>query len=600
MPVIGICFMLLFKSAGWQCRQSIIAIALTERRCAAIGSSSVAVVHLFEPASGSTVTTNGHKEFKDPEVDQVQDEYGNFLFSDDGTPKIIKEDQDYYDELYNHDGTRKDDTWPWWLPDDATYLDHAGCTLYPTSLMHRFTQDMTSNLFGNPHSASPSSMLSSIRVEDVRDRVLRFFNADPEHFDLVFVANATAGIKMVMDGFRDLPTGYWYGYHRDAHNSLVGVREHANSARCFANDDEVEKWIAEEDEDTTSTSARLFAYPAQSNMNGRRSPLRWCSEIRRSKPCTYTLLDAAAFLTTGCLDLSNHEEAPDFICMSFYKIFGYPDLGGLIVRKASGDMLTRRKYFAGGTVEMVLTVGSTWHIKRDGVHETLEDGTLPFHNIVALGHALDVYTELYTSPRNVSAHASALAKSAYDRLSSLRYSNGAPVCEIHKDSLASYDDSTTQGPTVAFNVRRPDGSWLGKSVVEHAAIQHGIHMRSGGVCNPGGTATVLQLSPQEMHHNYDAGQRCGDTNDVMGGKPTGILRISLGAMSSMEDVDRFVKFMKEWCVKQDGAGEVPTVPVHLTPKTGFLKVKIMHVSGAEKSKGFRYMLKNITSRSLVA
>ncbi|KAK6330357.1 hypothetical protein TWF696_003453 [Orbilia brochopaga] len=479
---------------------------------------------------------------------------------------------------------------------DATYLDHAGCTLYPTSLMHRFAQDMTSNLFGNPHSASPSSMLSSIRVEDIRARVLKFFNADPEHFDLVFVANATAGIKVVMDGFRDLPGGYWYGYHRDAHNSLVGVRENAVSSRCFATDSEVDAWIAETDEDRAGP-ARLFAYPAQSNMNGRRSPLRWCGEVRRHKPRTFTLLDSAAYLTTGCLDLSNAEDAPDFICMSFYKIFGYPDLGGLIVRKASADILTRRKYFAGGTVEMVLAVGASQHVKRSGIHETLEDGTLPFHNIVALGHALDVYTELFTSPRHVSSHASVLAKSAYDRLSSLRYSNGAPVCEIHKDSQASYDDSTTQGPTVAFNVRRPDGSWLGKSIVESAAIAHGIHMRSGGVCNPGGTATVLQLSPTEMNKNYDAGQRCGDTNDVMGGKPTGILRISLGAMSSMEDVDRFLMFMKEWCVKQDGAGEVPTVPVNLTAKTGFLKVKILHVG---EKKGFRYMLKNITSRSLVA
>ncbi|KAF3902371.1 hypothetical protein ABW21_db0208662 [Orbilia brochopaga] len=485
---------------------------------------------------------------------------------------------------------------------DATYLDHAGCTLYPSSLMHRFTQDMTSNLFGNPHSASPSSMLSSIRVEDIRARVLKFFNADPEHFDLVFVANATAGIKVVMDGFRDLPNGYWYGYHRDAHNSLVGVREHATSSRCFAKDSEVDSWIAEIDEEVETTSpACLFAYPAQSNMNGRRSPLRWCGEIRRYKPRAYTLLDAAAFLTTGSLDLSNHEDAPDFICMSFYKIFGFPDLGGLIVRKASGEILTSRKYFAGGTVEMVLAVGESDHIKRTGIHETLEDGTLPFHNIVALGHALDVYTELYTSPKNVSVHASALAKSAHDRLAALRYTNGARVCEIHKDLEASYGDAKTQGPTVAFNVRRPDGSWLGKSVVEAAAIAHGIHMRSGGVCNPGGTATVLRLSPAEMQSNYDAGQRCGDTNDVMGGKPTGILRISLGAMSSMEDVDRFLKFMKEWCVKQNGAGEVPTAPVNIAAKKGgFLKVKIFQIGGENsKSKGFRYTLKNITSRSLV-
>ncbi|KAF3913534.1 hypothetical protein ABW20_dc0102589 [Dactylellina cionopaga] len=406
---------------------------------------------------------------------------------------------------------------------DVTYLDHAGCTLYPSTLMHRFAQDLTSNLFGNPHSASPSSMLSSHRIEVIRSQVLKFFNASPEHFDLVFVANATAGIKLVMDGFRDLEGGYWYGYHRDSHTSLVGVREHAKASRCFAKDSEVDEWISSTEAGVDANTTKLFAYPAQSNMNGRRSPLRWCGEVRRNKSKTYTLLDAAAYLTTGSLDLSNHEEAPDFVAMSFYKIFGFPDLGGLIVRKASADVLTKRKYFGGGTVEMVLSLGSNWHSKRQNIHEALEDGTLPFHNIVALGHAIDVYQGLYVSPKNVSVHTAALAKSAYERLSALRYANGAAVCEIHKDPLASYDDSTTQGPTVAFNIRRPDGSWVGKSKVEHAAIRNNIHLRSGGVCNPGGISAALQLSSNEMIKNYEAGMRCGDDNDIMAGKPTGVL-----------------------------------------------------------------------------
>ncbi|KAF3178689.1 hypothetical protein TWF788_007419 [Orbilia oligospora] len=429
----------------------------------------------------------------------------------------------------------------------VTYLDHAGCTLYPTTLMHKFAQDLSSNLFGNPHSASPSSMLSSDRVETVRSRVLKFFNASPEHFDLVFVANATAGIKMVMDAFRDIEEGYWYGYHRDSHTSLVGVREHSKASRCFATDDQVEDWIASTSTAEEDSTMKLFAYPAQSNMNGRRSPLKWCGQVRKNKPNTYTLLDAAAYLTTGSLDLSNSQDAPDFTCMSFYKIFGFPDLGALIVRKSSADILTKRKYFGGGTVKMVLSIDTAWHSKRQEVHESLEDGTLPFHNIVALGHAMDVYAELYGTPKQVSAHASGLAKVAYERLLNLRYSNGAPVCEIYKDERASYNDSTTQGPTVAFNIRQPDGSWVGKSKVEEAAIQNNIHIRSGGVCNPGGVASFLQWDSVGMKKNFDAGMTCGDKNDLMGpgGKPTGIVRISLGAMSSMGDVEKFVHFVEQ-------------------------------------------------------
>ncbi|KAF3903695.1 hypothetical protein AA313_de0208485 [Arthrobotrys entomopaga] len=447
--------------------------------------------------------------------------------------------------------------------------------------MHRFAQDLTSNLFGNPHSASPSSMLSSERVENVRARVLKFFNASPEHFDLVFVANATAGIKLVMDGFRDVEGGYWYGYHRDSHTSLVGVREHAKASQCFVKDSEVEQWISSPD---SEDGIKLFAYPAQSNMNGRRSPLEWCGQIRRNKTKTYTLLDAAAFLTTGNLDLSNHDDAPDFVSMSFYKIFGFPDLGGLIIRKSSADILTKRKYFGGGTVEMVISVDSSWHVKRQEIHESLEDGTLPFHNIVALGHAMDVYQELYTSPKHISAHTAVLAKSAYDRLSTMKYSNGSPVCEMHKDPLATYEDSTTQGPTIAFSVLGSGGAFIGKSKVEEAAIKHKIHIRSGGVCNPGGIATVLGLSSQELQKNYAAGMRCGDTHDLMAGKPTGILRISLGAMSSMADVDNFIRFMEETYTKNDKKLEVSLTSMN--EKIGSIK--------KQKSLRFRTMIRSLT------
>lgn len=57
-------------------------------------------------------------------------------------------------------------------------------------------------------------------------------------------------------------------------------------------------------------------------------------------------------------------------------------------------MLRGRKYFGAGTVEMVLN-GMQWHsLHTEHPHEFLEDGTLPFHNIIALGHALTAHERL--------------------------------------------------------------------------------------------------------------------------------------------------------------------------------------------------------------
>ena len=279
---------------------------------------------------------------------------------------------------------------------DATYLDHAGTTLYSKALMDRFHADMMSNLFGNPHSASPSSQQSTQLVEDVRLGLLRFFKADPDEYDLVFTANATAAIKLVMEAFREQEDGFWYGYHVDSHTSLVGVRECAKEHRCFETDQEVDRWIEACTADKPART-KLFAYPAQSNMNGRRLPLEWTSRLSGMPEAPiYTLLDAAALAATSRLDLSDTGLTPDFVTLSLYKIFGFPDLGALIVRKTAAPVFAKRRYFGGGTVEMVVSLKEQWHARKNvTIHEQLEDGTLPVHSIIALQAAMQTHAQLY-------------------------------------------------------------------------------------------------------------------------------------------------------------------------------------------------------------
>ncbi|KAI9796036.1 MAG: hypothetical protein M1833_006544 [Piccolia ochrophora] len=458
----------------------------------------------------------------------------------------------------------------------VTYLDHGGTTLYATSLMEQFTRDMTSNLFGNPHADSPSSQRSTTRVDNVRVRILKYFHADPEHFDVVFVANATAAIKLVMEAFRDhgedrtsrIDTrGFWYGYHRDSHTSLVGVREVARAGHvCFSSDEQVDEWLSSPSlggDDYASRSPStpgLFAYPAQSNLDGRRLPLDWCRRLRQSESArhrnTYSLLDAAALVSTAPLDLSKSAVAPDFTAMSFYKIFGFPDLGALIVRKESAHVLLKRKYFGGGTVDMVISSREAWHARKsDSVHDQLEDGTLPIHSIIALQAAFDVHERLYGTPERVSRHTAFLARELYRGLSSLHHSDGEKVCEIYTDPSGLSQDATSQGPVIALNVRNCRGGWVGNSEVEKLAAVRNIHLRTGRICNAGGIAHSLGLSSSDMRRNFLAGQRCGDDNDIISGRPTGVIRLSLGSMSTHKDVSTVVEFFRDFYAER-----VPTVP----------------------------------------
>jgi molybdenum cofactor sulfurtransferase len=409
---------------------------------------------------------------------------------------------------------------------------------------------------------------------------------------VVFVANATAGMKLIGECFREVEGGFWYGYHGDSHTSSLGLREIAREKRCFAGDEDVDSWIRGNtivgDVKHEKGPVQLFEYPAQSNMNGRRLPLRWCAEIRekgRVGRGIYTLLDAASLLSTAALDLSDAYKAPDFTVLSFYKIFGFPDLGALIVRKASGDVLRHRRYFGGGTVEMVTCVREEWHIRKEGaLHEQLEDGTLPVHSILALECALKNHQSFYGGFEKISAHTSYLAVQLCQGLRALRHSNGSPICEVYQHPDTSYSDVTTQGPIIAFNIRNSHGLWISNTEVEKLATIKHIHLRSGGLCNPGGIATSLGLSPWEMKRNFSAGQRCGNDNDVIAGKPTGVIRLSLGPMSVLDDVRIFLDFMTEFFVDSESDSQ-PTLA--LSPHVTDFYVETLMIYPIKSCAGWR-------------
>ena len=115
--------------------------------------------------------------------------------------------------------------------------------------------------------------------------------------------------------------------------------------------------------------------------------------------------------------------------LSFYKIFGYPDLGAIIVRRDAGHVLLQRRYFGGGTRAAI--TANSFHAPRKELHEALEDGTLPFHTILALDASLNNFTRLFGSHLNVSRHAALVSRLTHTLLSSLRHHNGQRVCQLY-------------------------------------------------------------------------------------------------------------------------------------------------------------------------
>nr|XP_004666857.2 molybdenum cofactor sulfurase [Jaculus jaculus] len=451
----------------------------------------------------------------------------------------------------------------------TVYLDHAGATLFPQSQLTSFTEDLMENVYGNPHSQNITSKLTQDTVEQVRYRILAHFHTTPEDYSVVFTSGSTAALRLVAEAFPWESPGPGSGgshfcYLTDNHTSVVGMRKVAAAMNVISIPIRPEDiWTVEEqgtvDCDPDCQLPHLFCYPAQSNFSGTRYPLSWIEEVRsgQRRPVSvpgkwFILLDAASYVSTSPLDLSAHQA--DFVPISFYKIFGLPTgLGALLVNNRVAPLL-RKSYFGGGTAAAYLA-GEDFYIPRSSVVERFEDGTISYLDVVALKHGFDALERLTGSMENIQQHTFMLAQYTHTALSSLSYPNGAPVVQIYSDSDFSSPD--VQGPIINFNVLDDSGNIIGYSQVEKMASLYNIQLRTGCFCNTGACQRHLGLSNEMVKKHLQAGHVCGDDVDLIDGQPTGSVRISFGYMSTLEDAQAFLRFIKATCLRLPGGQPVP-------------------------------------------
>ena len=259
------------------------------------------------------------------------------------------------------------------------YLDYTGGGLYAESQVRRHADLLTASILGNPHSASLASTATTELVEAARRSVLAWFNASPAEYTAVFTLNATGALKHVAESYPFGPGGR-YILTADNHNSVNGIREFARARGASL--DYVPLTLPDLRIDRARLGAllagadpsrpNLLAFPAQSNFSGVKHPLEIVDEAHGKG--WDVLLDAAAFVPTSRLDLGAVK--PDFVCLSFYKMFGYPTgVGCLLVRHSALGRL-HRPWFAGGTVNFATVVGRT-HILSPR-EAGFEDGTLNY------------------------------------------------------------------------------------------------------------------------------------------------------------------------------------------------------------------------------
>lgn len=420
------------------------------------------------------------------------------------------------------------------------YLDFTGAGLHAASQLRAHAEMLEGAPLGNPHSASPTSSAATALVERTRAAVLRYFNATGR-YTCVFTLNASNALKLVAEAYPFAPGGRLL-LSTDNHNSVNGIREFA-SARGAAVDyapltrpelrldlPATEALLAQ----PGATAPKLFAFPAQSNFSGVKHPL---SLIQTAHAAGWdVLLDAAAFVPTNRLDLSQVE--PDFVSVSFYKMFGYPTgVGCLLIRNDALDAL-RRPWFAGGTVSFV-TVQGRQHILARG-EAAFEDGTINFLSIPAVEIGLRHIEQLGLD--TIGARVSALTALLLEELLALRHGNGRPMVRLYGPASMA-----ARGGTIAMNFYDPDGHLLDYRRVEELAGLDNISLRTGCFCNPGAGETAEDLTADDMQAGLAHGREITlplflQIMQHRDGKSAGAVRVSLGQISNFADVERFIGF----------------------------------------------------------
>ncbi|HKZ68435.1 MAG TPA: aminotransferase class V-fold PLP-dependent enzyme, partial [Anaerolineales bacterium] len=265
------------------------------------------------------------------------------------------------------------------------YLDYTGGGLYADSQIRQHMTLLAEGVYGNPHSSNPTSQASTQMDEHARHYVLRYFNAAPDEYAVVFTQNASGALKLVGESY-PFEKGDHYLLTFDNHNSVNGIREFARAKGAAVtyiplvvpdmrvDDSELDHYF-----DLAKPGAHnLFAYPAQSNFSGVQHPL---DLIDRAHAKGWdVLLDAAAFAPSNRLDLSRWK--PEFVDLSFYKIFGYPTGIGCLIAKRAALAKLRRPWFAGGTITVASVQGDRYYLAEG--ETAFEDGTINYLNIPAV------------------------------------------------------------------------------------------------------------------------------------------------------------------------------------------------------------------------
>lgn len=328
------------------------------------------------------------------------------------------------------------------------------------------------------------------------------------------------------------------------HSIRQHVEEKNGTTKYVTADEDLLIWAKSMDralDDADASKPNLLAYPAQSNATGAKHDLKWVAQAQAKG--FLVLLDVAAYAPTSRHDLSKSSSCrPDFLPISFYKLFGYPTgIGCLLAKKTALDFLNPGGLKSGSVCYFSGPWSPTKRILRYEDDRRFENGTPNYlsYNAVSLGleFLLDVGVD------SIRSRSYALTRWLESRLKLLRHDTGSKLVHIYPPG------PERKGATIMLNLYDTSNSIFPFATINQIAARNGISLRTGCFCNMGIVQHATYPEAGSEHCELDKkGEQINTCSkfqeDVLAVGNCGAIRVSFGLGSNFEDAYSFLLFVK--------------------------------------------------------
>ena len=350
-----------------------------------------------------------------------------------------------------------------------TYLDYATSPVLPGYVLQNFSNNLHENLFGNTHSESQSAELSTDTIDLVRSQILELFDTNISEYTVIFTYSQFHSMKLLTESF-PFTSNSSFIYTPNSNKKKkkmmqillkTQIQIHFLIKKLNVTMNLLTIPLVDEFDGTTLTEEQMKHISMPSNFPGK----------------TAIMVDASLYLQNHHLSLSSTPFHA--VALSFERLFGFPNIGCLLIHNSLLQLLAK-PYFGGGTLVYALTSASYQKL-RLSPQDRFEDGSLPFLSIASIDCDFNVfYNDLKLS--RISDHISSLIDYLYGELTELRYSNGSPLVTIYTNQ----DQKQLQKQSIiTFNILDQKADIIPYQKVLDSASNHDIYLSGGCFSTPG-------------------------------------------------------------------------------------------------------------------